>query len=776
MIKANIAELNLADATGTTPLMHFAESSTIENTRMLLIYGADIESIDYDGENALSRAASAGRLDMVIALLDWVVTNHPQVQRNLVYWSVKESHIPLIEMLIQNDIIDVNEVIEETNRHTSLHLAAMRGSKALVELLLESDADLSIADINRNTPLHLSLTERNLEVAKVLIRHGAPLEARNRSNKGALDLCAEFIPLKDFVALMQESNNGLIALICSFILRTSIPDKYEVLKNILINRVEYYPPDLDDSGPDPVPSNSPIPTSSDDATPDAPKPPELRNFFSSKSSEPSPYKAKDCTFFVNYTFDDIFAHTQSNVGEWNQQLQEEYGIAAENLFWTSFFTFEEGRNLLKFYYRNFDPVGLWFVVLSYLVCMILGFLTVVTFGLAIFVAAIAVGIYISFSLVLWLNWRFILSPSWNFLQDFLLWYRARNNAGGLDETGTTGTPHVSSPHRLRHRRHRVPKALAQFYYRYTPGYIVAWIISGFYCQWETIKENRNRRPTRVCSKYIDIQDACAGEPAGILSALVRFDTPSWMFGIEPVQAVIDYKYRTFARGIVGTELFIYLALLLHFTFYLQYLHDPSNHRVTEVTADNFLNFEHYHTATVLVLLFRMFKLELINLFHSKSFKSWASSVWNWINISSFLLFLYAANIPAHVSIVSMYMSSIAILLWWRLLYFFKAYRPTGTLVQAITTTMVEVRWFLLLLAIIFCGFGSTFYILFRIPAQKYLAKKQPDDPPFDYGTPITVFLTMLSAFLGNIEIGDYVGNTESAVSIFFLLLFVVLGK
>ena len=39
---------------------------------MLLDYGADIESADFNGGNALSRASVVGRSDMVVALYEWV--------------------------------------------------------------------------------------------------------------------------------------------------------------------------------------------------------------------------------------------------------------------------------------------------------------------------------------------------------------------------------------------------------------------------------------------------------------------------------------------------------------------------------------------------------------------------------------------------------------------------------------------------------------------------------------------------------------------------------
>lgn len=151
---------------------------------------------DFQGGNALSRACTLGRTDMVMALYEWVKKNDAKAEENLMLWvALEEGQTSLLEVFLGQGLVDVDRVIEESNRHTALHIGAMRDNLPLVELLLAYQADLTLADVNQNTPLHLSLLERNIDISRALIRAGAPLDVPNRSNKIPLDLCAETMTL-----------------------------------------------------------------------------------------------------------------------------------------------------------------------------------------------------------------------------------------------------------------------------------------------------------------------------------------------------------------------------------------------------------------------------------------------------------------------------------------------------------------------------------------------------------------------------------------------------
>lgn len=62
---------------------------------------------------------------------------------------------------------------------TPLHLAAGRGHKAMVELLVGRGADLEAHDATGATPLHLAAENGFLSVAEVLVQHKADLNSRN---------------------------------------------------------------------------------------------------------------------------------------------------------------------------------------------------------------------------------------------------------------------------------------------------------------------------------------------------------------------------------------------------------------------------------------------------------------------------------------------------------------------------------------------------------------------------------------------------------------------
>lgn len=348
-------------------------------------------------------------------------------------------------------------------------------------------------------------------------------------------------------------------------------------------------------------------------------------------------KTLGATFTVRYNFTtQVFALDRNRREDWEESLAEEFGSAAERLFLTLFFTATEGRNLFILYLKNFDPIGLCAVGISYLISLSLAFLAILTFLLAAFFGALVVLLYIGLIRYgLWLPWRYIISPTSHFsgrrLRAVRRWWRGETEEGTstMDSTGrgvaqsqSSLTPSASSSqppnchshhspylrtptttplhtgksgecsvsggsmtgkggrlplHYRRERdRHSAPRYLMSLYNRYSPSYITARMISAFYSQWETLRTNKHRRTTEVISRHINLLGVCEAEPEGLLGPLVSFNVPSFVFGIEPIQAVVDYKFRTFGRAVLKTEAAIYSTLLLTFSAYLMAVHDPDS--------------------------------------------------------------------------------------------------------------------------------------------------------------------------------------------------------
>lgn len=85
---------------------------------------------------------------------------------------------------------DVN--IADGRYATPLHRAASKGNTKIVELLLTiSELIVDPRDSYGNTPLHLACEEDRQREARLLVEHGASLDLRNAEKKTPLDLCSK---------------------------------------------------------------------------------------------------------------------------------------------------------------------------------------------------------------------------------------------------------------------------------------------------------------------------------------------------------------------------------------------------------------------------------------------------------------------------------------------------------------------------------------------------------------------------------------------------------
>ena len=71
---------------------------------------------------------------------------------------------------------------------TPLHYATFGGRKEVVELLIDSGADVSAKDVGGWTPLHLAAGGDHKEIAELLIAEGADVNAKNVDGETPLDL------------------------------------------------------------------------------------------------------------------------------------------------------------------------------------------------------------------------------------------------------------------------------------------------------------------------------------------------------------------------------------------------------------------------------------------------------------------------------------------------------------------------------------------------------------------------------------------------------------
>ena len=78
--------------------------------------------------------------------------------------------------------------------NTPLHVAAMRGDRNAVRLLLDAGADPNANGEGACTPLHLALEQKHVQVARMLVASGSQLDIKSRDGVTPRDLMKE-IPL-----------------------------------------------------------------------------------------------------------------------------------------------------------------------------------------------------------------------------------------------------------------------------------------------------------------------------------------------------------------------------------------------------------------------------------------------------------------------------------------------------------------------------------------------------------------------------------------------------
>jgi truncated hemoglobin YjbI len=131
----------------------------VPRLRLLLEFGADIETKDTGGHNALYRVANGtGRDDAGRAALKLLIAHGANVHQ-----------------------------VTGVGGMTPLHMAARRGTVAIAEVLLAAGAAVDARDTKGETPLRRAVNCGNEAVVRLLLAHGADPSSQDRFGRTVLD-------------------------------------------------------------------------------------------------------------------------------------------------------------------------------------------------------------------------------------------------------------------------------------------------------------------------------------------------------------------------------------------------------------------------------------------------------------------------------------------------------------------------------------------------------------------------------------------------------------
>ena len=90
----------------------------------------------------------------------------------------------IVQIFLKKGGIDVNKRDAEGN--TPLYYACLKGYRDIVSLLLDSEADVSLANNMSETPLHAASRSGNKEIIGKLVQYGADLDVTDNEGRTPL--------------------------------------------------------------------------------------------------------------------------------------------------------------------------------------------------------------------------------------------------------------------------------------------------------------------------------------------------------------------------------------------------------------------------------------------------------------------------------------------------------------------------------------------------------------------------------------------------------------
>ena len=188
-------DINATDNYKKSSLFYSTAKGDLEVAKLLLKHGADSNASDYYRKTPLHMAAKNGNLEIAELLLQNKadVNLEDSYGDKPIHYASKEGHLEVVKLLLKNGA-DVNTKTS-TKRNSPLHLAASNGHSEITDFLLQNGADVNAPNKYWQAPIHLAAINGHPKVAEILLKHGArkgvkdrfgetPLMAAKYSKKG----------------------------------------------------------------------------------------------------------------------------------------------------------------------------------------------------------------------------------------------------------------------------------------------------------------------------------------------------------------------------------------------------------------------------------------------------------------------------------------------------------------------------------------------------------------------------------------------------------------
>ncbi|XP_075545338.1 no mechanoreceptor potential C [Dermacentor variabilis] len=189
------AFVNVRSQRGLTPLHLAAEKGYATLVRKLVTeHGAILDALSLNKKTPLHLAAAEGRLDVCKILLELKAdTNALDDQgQTPMMLAIENDHSEVVKLFLR--VKPDLAMMSNAKGFTCAHIAAMKGSTAVIKELMKFNKSIVTSSRNRttdSTPLHLASAGGHANVVKMLLQAGADAKEENADGDTALHLAAK---------------------------------------------------------------------------------------------------------------------------------------------------------------------------------------------------------------------------------------------------------------------------------------------------------------------------------------------------------------------------------------------------------------------------------------------------------------------------------------------------------------------------------------------------------------------------------------------------------
>lgn len=237
-------------------LLHYAcKIGDLNTVKYLLERGSFLDTCDFDGNMPIHYACANGHLDIVKYLLENGVSIESKgcSGRTPLHIAASNGYTDIVKYLLDNGaLVNTRDNYENTPLHISI------SNEDVVSLLLERGAAIEAYDLSGFTPLHNACLFGSDKSCKVLLEHGANVNAKTATDRYSYryfarnignDSPIHFVREKEKMALLLKYgadinaknmyNESPLTLACSY------SEDYDLVKYLLengadINNIDEY--------------------------------------------------------------------------------------------------------------------------------------------------------------------------------------------------------------------------------------------------------------------------------------------------------------------------------------------------------------------------------------------------------------------------------------------------------------------------------------------------------------------------------------------------------